>query len=155
MLTDSCSLTALKTRLLAAAAQVELLAAEIYDPTADSWTTIATPAGWTEIGDGTEVYPFASIGLTPQDLKYRGEDTRLRAEGRRLLARRTRQAADDEEYRPIGRHRGGTGRPRARQPQCLRRMAREPIDEGTGASAAVAAAVVVAGAWMGSAKKKG
>jgi UDP-N-acetylglucosamine acyltransferase len=33
--------------------------------------------GWTEIGDGTEVYPFASIGLAPQDLKYRGEQTRL------------------------------------------------------------------------------
>lgn len=33
--------------------------------------------GWTEIGDGTEVYPFASIGLTPQDLKYKGEPTRL------------------------------------------------------------------------------
>ena len=33
--------------------------------------------GNTTIGDGTEVYPFASIGLPPQDLKYRGEDTRL------------------------------------------------------------------------------
>jgi UDP-N-acetylglucosamine acyltransferase len=33
--------------------------------------------GWTEIGDGTEIYPFASIGLVPQDLKFRGEDTRL------------------------------------------------------------------------------
>jgi UDP-N-acetylglucosamine acyltransferase len=33
--------------------------------------------GWTEIGGGTEVYPFASIGLAPQDLKFRGETTRL------------------------------------------------------------------------------
>jgi UDP-N-acetylglucosamine acyltransferase len=33
--------------------------------------------GWTEIGDGTEIYPFASIGLAPQDLKYKGERTRL------------------------------------------------------------------------------
>lgn len=33
--------------------------------------------GWTEIGDGTEIYPFASIGLVPQDLKFRGEHTRL------------------------------------------------------------------------------
>ena len=33
--------------------------------------------GWTEIGDNTEIYPFASIGLAPQDLKYRGEPTRL------------------------------------------------------------------------------
>ena len=33
--------------------------------------------GWTEIGDDTEVYPFASIGQTPQDLKFRGEETKL------------------------------------------------------------------------------
>jgi len=33
--------------------------------------------GWTEIGDETQVFPFASIGLMPQDLKYRGEKTRL------------------------------------------------------------------------------
>ncbi|MGZ7036033.1 MAG: kelch repeat-containing protein, partial [Ilumatobacteraceae bacterium] len=36
-------------------AQVELLAAEIYDPQADSWTTISTPPGWTEIGDAPSV----------------------------------------------------------------------------------------------------
>jgi UDP-N-acetylglucosamine acyltransferase len=33
--------------------------------------------GWTEVGEGTEIYPFASIGLVPQDLKFRGEETRL------------------------------------------------------------------------------
>jgi UDP-N-acetylglucosamine acyltransferase len=33
--------------------------------------------GWTEIGDDCEIYPFASIGLIPQDLKFRGEATRL------------------------------------------------------------------------------
>jgi UDP-N-acetylglucosamine acyltransferase len=33
--------------------------------------------GWTEIGDSTEIYPFASIGQVPQDLKFRGEETRL------------------------------------------------------------------------------
>ncbi len=33
--------------------------------------------GCTEIGDHTEIYPFASIGLAPQDLKFRGEPTRL------------------------------------------------------------------------------
>jgi UDP-N-acetylglucosamine acyltransferase len=33
--------------------------------------------GWTEIGEGTQIYPFASIGLIPQDLKFRGEETRL------------------------------------------------------------------------------
>jgi UDP-N-acetylglucosamine acyltransferase len=33
--------------------------------------------GDTVIGDHTEIYPFASIGLAPQDLKFRGERTRL------------------------------------------------------------------------------
>ena len=33
--------------------------------------------GWTVIGDETQIFPFASIGLMPQDLKYRGEPTRL------------------------------------------------------------------------------
>jgi hypothetical protein len=31
----------------------ELLAAEIYDPETDVWTTLATPAGWTAIGDAS------------------------------------------------------------------------------------------------------
>ena len=33
--------------------------------------------GLTAIGDHTEIFPFASIGLIPQDLKFRGEQTRL------------------------------------------------------------------------------
>ena len=33
--------------------------------------------GWTDIGDHTEIYPLASIGLAPQDLKFKGEPTRL------------------------------------------------------------------------------
>jgi UDP-N-acetylglucosamine acyltransferase len=33
--------------------------------------------GTTEIGDDTEIYPFASVGLAPQDLKFKGEPTRL------------------------------------------------------------------------------
>ena len=33
--------------------------------------------GWTEIGDGNEIFPMASIGLIPQDLKFGGEKTRL------------------------------------------------------------------------------
>ena len=33
--------------------------------------------GWTDIGDGTEIFSFASIGLIPQDLKFKGEETRL------------------------------------------------------------------------------
>jgi UDP-N-acetylglucosamine acyltransferase len=42
--------------------------------------------GWTEIGDDTEIYPFASIGLAPQDLKYQGEPTQL-VIGRRNIFR--------------------------------------------------------------------
>ena len=33
--------------------------------------------GRTIIGEGTRVFPFASIGLEPQDLKYRGEQSEL------------------------------------------------------------------------------
>jgi len=33
--------------------------------------------GRTEIGDETKIFPMASIGLAPQDLKYKGERTRL------------------------------------------------------------------------------
>src|SRR3954464_5919186 len=33
--------------------------------------------GRTEIGAGTRIFPFACIGLEPQDLKYRGEDSAL------------------------------------------------------------------------------
>jgi len=33
--------------------------------------------GRTSIGEGTQLFPFASIGLEPQDLKYRGERSEL------------------------------------------------------------------------------
>ena len=33
--------------------------------------------GNTKIGVGTKVYPFASIGTVPQDLKYKGESNSL------------------------------------------------------------------------------
>lgn len=33
--------------------------------------------GITTIGDETEIFPFASIGLPPQDLKFKGEESRL------------------------------------------------------------------------------
>jgi UDP-N-acetylglucosamine acyltransferase len=42
--------------------------------------------GATDIGDGTQIYPMASIGLAPQDLKYKGERTRLTI-GRRNIFR--------------------------------------------------------------------
>ncbi|MDQ3917306.1 MAG: acyl-ACP--UDP-N-acetylglucosamine O-acyltransferase [Acidobacteriota bacterium] len=34
--------------------------------------------GRTEIGDDTHLFPFASVGLAPQDLKYRGEPSETR-----------------------------------------------------------------------------
>jgi UDP-N-acetylglucosamine acyltransferase len=37
----------------------------------------AVVTGWTEIGDETVIFPFATIGEVPQDLKFRGEHTRL------------------------------------------------------------------------------
>jgi len=33
--------------------------------------------GPSEMGDGNEIFPFVSIGLIPQDLKYHGEPTKL------------------------------------------------------------------------------
>ena len=42
--------------------------------------------GWTEIGDETEIFPFASVGLIPQDLKFKGEQSRL-VIGRRNIFR--------------------------------------------------------------------
>ena len=37
----------------------------------------AVVEGDTELGDECEIFPFASVGLIPQDLKYEGEETRL------------------------------------------------------------------------------
>ncbi len=33
--------------------------------------------GWTTIGESNTIYPFAAIGLEPQDLKFKGEKTTL------------------------------------------------------------------------------
>ena len=35
-------------------------------------------AGVTTLGDECEVYPFASVGHAPQDLKFKGEQSRLK-----------------------------------------------------------------------------
>jgi UDP-N-acetylglucosamine acyltransferase len=43
-------------------------------------------AGRTSIGAGTRIFPFASIGHQPQDLKYQGEDSAL-VIGRRNIIR--------------------------------------------------------------------
>ena len=41
--------------------------------------------GDTEIGDETVIFPFASIGEVPQDLKYRGEKVRLKIGARNRI----------------------------------------------------------------------
>jgi UDP-N-acetylglucosamine acyltransferase len=42
----------------------------------------AVVTGWTEIGDETVVFPFATVGEVPQDLKFKGERTRLKVGAR-------------------------------------------------------------------------
>ena len=42
-------------------------------------------AGETSIGEGTEIWPFASVGSQPQDLKYAGEDTKLVIGARNMI----------------------------------------------------------------------
>lgn len=37
----------------------------------------AVVTGWTDIGAGTIIFPFATVGEIPQDLKFAGERTRL------------------------------------------------------------------------------
>ncbi|AZL57576.1 acyl-ACP--UDP-N-acetylglucosamine O-acyltransferase [Tabrizicola piscis] len=37
----------------------------------------AVITGWTEVGEDTTIFPFATVGEVPQDLKYAGEHTRL------------------------------------------------------------------------------
>ena len=37
----------------------------------------AVVTGWTEVGEDSVIFPFATVGEVPQDLKYKGERTRL------------------------------------------------------------------------------
>ena len=37
----------------------------------------AVVTGWTDIGEASVIFPFATVGEVPQDLKYHGERTRL------------------------------------------------------------------------------
>jgi UDP-N-acetylglucosamine acyltransferase len=41
--------------------------------------------GWTEIGNANEIFPMASVGLIPQDLKFGGEKTRLVIGNRNII----------------------------------------------------------------------
>jgi UDP-N-acetylglucosamine acyltransferase len=45
----------------------------------------AVVSGRTRVGDGTHIYPFVSIGLAPQDLKYRGEPAETRIGARNQI----------------------------------------------------------------------
>lgn len=42
----------------------------------------AVVTGWTDVGQDCVIFPFAVVGEVPQDLKYRGERTRLRVGAR-------------------------------------------------------------------------
>jgi UDP-N-acetylglucosamine acyltransferase len=53
--------------------------------------------GDTEIGEGCTIYPFTSIGLPPQDVKYKGEKTSVRIGNGNII----------REYTTI--HRGSVG----------------------------------------------
>lgn len=37
----------------------------------------AVVTGWTDVGEDTVIFPFATVGEVPQDLKFKGERTRL------------------------------------------------------------------------------
>lgn len=41
--------------------------------------------GDTHLGAGCEIFPFAAVGMIPQDLKYKGEKTRLRIGARNKI----------------------------------------------------------------------
>ena len=44
--------------------------------------------GNTKIGNNTKIFPFASIGTDPQDLKFRGEKNRLEIGKRNIIRER-------------------------------------------------------------------
>lgn len=45
----------------------------------------AVVTGNTVIGEDNQIFPFASVGQIPQDLKYRGEDSRLEIGNRNII----------------------------------------------------------------------
>ncbi|HWI41346.1 MAG TPA: acyl-ACP--UDP-N-acetylglucosamine O-acyltransferase [Verrucomicrobiae bacterium] len=45
----------------------------------------AVVEGWTEIGEENRIFQLASVGAIPQDLKYRGEPTRLKIGDRNTI----------------------------------------------------------------------
>ncbi len=45
----------------------------------------AVVEGWTEIGENNRIFQMSSVGAIPQDLKYKGEETRLRIGNRNTI----------------------------------------------------------------------
>jgi UDP-N-acetylglucosamine acyltransferase len=45
----------------------------------------AVVSGYTEVGRETQVFPFAALGEPPQDVKYKGEPTRLEIGARNMI----------------------------------------------------------------------
>lgn len=45
----------------------------------------AVVTGNTVVGEDNQIFPFASVGQIPQDLKYRGEDSRLEIGNRNII----------------------------------------------------------------------
>ena len=45
----------------------------------------AVVTGHTEVGAGTMIFPFATVGEMPQDVKYKGEPTRLAIGARNMI----------------------------------------------------------------------
>ena len=45
----------------------------------------AVVEGWTEIGEENRIFQMSSVGAIPQDLKYKGEQTRLRIGNRKTI----------------------------------------------------------------------
>ncbi len=45
----------------------------------------AVVSGYTEVGRETQIFPFAALGEPPQDVKYKGEPTRLEIGARNMI----------------------------------------------------------------------
>ena len=45
----------------------------------------AVVSGYTEVGRETQIFPFASLGEPPQDVKHKGEPTRLEIGARNMI----------------------------------------------------------------------
>ncbi|CAI9119416.1 acyl-ACP--UDP-N-acetylglucosamine O-acyltransferase [Brytella acorum] len=63
--------------------------------------------GHTRLGDGVEVFPFVTIGMAPQDLKYRGEPTRCEIGSRTVIRENVtihRGTAQGHQLTKIGAH---------------------------------------------------